>query len=359
MDQLNESDALFFNTFCSSVSIAENIQRFDVKKADVLFVTRLLNEVSDVTVICTSKAGRTESPALLFKNKDIPTILSILCKMTGLNFSHDAELNTFTVKTTEEYRDDLLTMENDTSDEIKNFKVRSLNLDQIAAGLEALYPMRMRLSYGLEIEDEGLGSSSGSGQSNNNSNNTRNNSNDSNNSNFNSNQSDSGSSTGSGREKGSSISDIELTPEMISKIEIAKRSGAKGAVQKILNNFIANENDYEPPIIVVLNQEHNIISVRTSDKTAMSQISKYIGDMNKNVPQVLLEMKILELTVNDDFSSVFDYNVNDPFNNSATNLTGDGEDFLQINPVEALEEMQITLSQEDHLLLLMSSSVIG
>ena len=65
---------------------------------------------------------------------------------------------------------------------------------------------------------------------------------------------------------------------------------------------------------------------------AFKIIEDYIQQLNQDVPQILLEMKILELTIGDDFSSVFDYSIQDPFGNSATNLTNTGDDFLQLNP---------------------------
>jgi general secretion pathway protein D len=46
--------------------------------------------------------------------------------------------------------------------------------------------------------------------------------------------------------------------------------------------------------------------VRTSDSDAMTKISQLIAELDRPTPQVLLEMKILELRVGDSFRSIFD-----------------------------------------------------
>jgi type II secretory pathway component HofQ len=48
------------------------------------------------------------------------------------------------------------------------------------------------------------------------------------------------------------------------------------------------------------------VLVRTGDDAALRQISKLVADMDKPPKQVLLEMQILEVSLDNGFKSVFD-----------------------------------------------------
>jgi general secretion pathway protein D len=82
---------------------------------------------------------------------------------------------------------------------------------------------------------------------------------------------------GDGRESVVSITDIQ---------ELAARQG--------------------PPVYVTYNKLNNLLLVRTGDEAALRQIALLIADMDRPPRQVLLEMKILEVTLDDGFRSVFD-----------------------------------------------------
>ena len=74
------------------------------------------------------------------------------------------------------------------------------------------------------------------------------------------------------------------------------------------------------PIFVTMISEHNIIAVRTGDKEALEQIEKLVNKIDKPVPQVLLEMKIMDVLLGDDFSSVFNYAFDDPNSDDSVSL---------------------------------------
>lgn len=61
----------------------------------------------------------------------------------------------------------------------------------------------------------------------------------------------------------------------------------------------------EQPIYITVNREHNLIIVRTSDASAVKEIERLVKEMDRPTPQVLLEMKILELSVGDSFNQTF------------------------------------------------------
>ena len=299
-----------------------------------LYSLRLLNEISDTSIVSTPEAGKIVSPPVLLKNKCLPEIISIICKMTNQAYTYDKTLDVYTIKTLKEYRNSLKYYDLVLTD---HFKVKPLNLDIIGSGLEDLFGDRLYLSYGLEVKDEqlgisGVGSSSGSssfGSSNrNNSNNNRNNNNDNDSGTRSSrnNQNNSSQSSG-GRGNGAQIArnkdrfELEFTTEIVEDIEKIRREVEEDKIQETLSFYLRKIRKDELPIIVTLNQEHSQITVRTIDPLAMLEISELIEELNKDIPQILLEMKILELNLGDGFTSTFDYQITDkPSSGDVLNL---------------------------------------
>ena len=64
----------------------------------------------------------------------------------------------------------------------------------------------------------------------------------------------------------------------------------------------------QTPIYVTINQQHNLLIVRTGDDSVMEKIERLVNKIDRPTPQVLLEMKILEVTLDDNFRSIFDVN---------------------------------------------------
>ena len=85
----------------------------------------------------------------------------------------------------------------------------------------------------------------------------------------------------------------------------------------------------EQLIYVTVNREHNLIIVRTSDLEVLRDIEDLIKEMDKPTQQVLLEMKILELTIGDSYNQLFNFQY----------LSSDGEQFIGLGnqpvPTEA------------------------
>ncbi|MEM7558251.1 MAG: hypothetical protein AAF394_03945, partial [Planctomycetota bacterium] len=74
---------------------------------------------------------------------------------------------------------------------------------------------------------------------------------------------------------------------------------------------VQNITSREPLIYVAHNKTHSLVIVRTSDEEAMKAIERLILELDRPTPEVLLEMKILEVRLTDNFRSVLDvaYNV--------------------------------------------------
>ncbi|MCG8649372.1 MAG: hypothetical protein MI861_06045 [Pirellulales bacterium] len=92
-----------------------------------------------------------------------------------------------------------------------------------------------------------------------------------------------------------------LTPEQIQAVVDAQRG-------------IANEEQLreiqrvqQASIFVTVIQRQNQVIVRTSDPETMEQIAELIRKLDVPTPMVLLEVKVMEIELDDGFTSVFDY----------------------------------------------------
>ena len=68
------------------------------------------------------------------------------------------------------------------------------------------------------------------------------------------------------------------------------------------------------PIFVATNHMHNLLFVRTSDENALAEIENLIIENDRPTPQVLLEMKIVRISLGDEFKQDFDLSFNDALN---------------------------------------------
>jgi general secretion pathway protein D len=88
--------------------------------------------------------------------------------------------------------------------------------------------------------------------------------------------------------------------------EAAKEGGAEGesAAEDELRARSAN-------IFVTVSRKNNMLVVRTSDAGAMDDIRALVARLDVPTPMVLLEVKVMELLADDDFTSSFEYEVLD------------------------------------------------
>lgn len=66
----------------------------------------------------------------------------------------------------------------------------------------------------------------------------------------------------------------------------------------------------EPLIYVAHNKTHSMVIVRTSDQGAMKSIERLVLELDRPTPEVLLEMKVLQITLTDNFRSILDLQSN-------------------------------------------------
>lgn len=96
-----------------------------------------------------------------------------------------------------------------------------------------------------------------------------------------------------------------LSPQQIQAVVDAQRGIASDAELAELERL------RQASIFVTVIQRQNQIIVRTSDPETMDQIAELIANMDVPTPMVLLEVKIMEVILDDGFTSMFDYQFTD------------------------------------------------
>jgi general secretion pathway protein D len=100
---------------------------------------------------------------------------------------------------------------------------------------------------------------------------------------------------------------LDLTAEQIQELERARADATsdegRDAVDELLRRHRAR-------IYVTAVRRNNQLVVRTSDRLTMKRIRELITQLDVPTPLVLLEVKVLQLDLGDNFTSAFDYQFN-------------------------------------------------
>ena len=242
-----------------------------------------------------------------FRNTQAIGIIKTICRANGLAYKYDPDANSLIIMTVAEYRSQLPV---NVKQLVETFQVDPENLESIPQMISDLFPGQVSVNYGAEIitysrEIQNQGQGSGGSQ----------------NSGRNRSGSQGGNNINIKLEERPWLKNVDLTVDKIINIEDKKLFPVKGEKQPDVYDLIESLRIDLAPVYLTLNNEHNQIIVRTFGKKSMELITGIINKHNKKVPQVLLEMKILELTLGDGFTSSFDYQISDtPHTGDSLNL---------------------------------------
>ncbi len=280
------------------------VEELEFKKADVQDAVRIISELSGVNIVATGEAGK-KRVTFFIRKQTVAEIVDCICRLSGLWYRHNPKSGVFILMTTEEYQRDIVVFRNEP---IKSFQLKYLNVAVAARTIADLYGDRVELQgkanwdtgddYAIsgldsEIENDD-GDDDDDSNSNSNSGNGRNNRNNSDNRNNRSND-------GSGSRSGRTEEKLNLTSAQLALLEQKAKTELQipeGMLRQLTERKTA-------PIYVTINRQHNILFVRTSDEKALTEIAKVVQDSDRQVPEVLLEMKVLEVQLNDKFESAF------------------------------------------------------
>ncbi len=294
-----------------SPAVANNnfhIAELEFKKSAVTDIIRVLAEDANTNIIATPEAGEKEVTIFL-KNVSLEEAIKSICRVSNLWYRRDEGRNgTFRLMTKEQFASDLVVGQDD---EIRVFQLHNPNVIAIATAIEDLYDERVEVSYGDEIQSEFGGGNSGNSGGNNQNNNRRRNNNSNDNRRNNNRNNSRGSGSRSGNQK---LEQLDELPEDISYEHLIKLS--EGGV-KINSAKLTQVSGLNKTIYVTVNIEHNLLIVKTSDPGVLKTITQLVKQLDKPQTQVMLEMKIIEIKVDEDFSSLFNFELTN------TGITGD------------------------------------
>jgi general secretion pathway protein D len=274
------------------------ISELEFKGSQIKDIIRVLAEDASVNIIATPKAGVKEVTVFL-KDVTLEQAIKAICQISNLWYRRESSNGLFRLMTAEEYAKDLVVGQDH---DIKVFQLHTPNVFAIASAIENLYGDRVEVSFDKESQG---GGSNNSGGNNGGSNRSGGGSNKSGNQNS---RRRGGNSSGRGSGKSETLPD-DLTVEQLRAVASANK--------QVDAKQLARITGIKKVIYVTVNTEHNLLIVKTNDQAILKSIAKLVEKLNIPQSQVMLEMKVVDVKVGEDFSSLFKIQLNN------TGITGD------------------------------------
>jgi general secretion pathway protein D len=248
----------------------------------------------------------------------IEQAIKSISRISGLWYRYDEDTRTYRLLTREEYGEDLVVRD---SQNIEIFKLLNVNVQIVAKAIEDLYGNRVSLSLGLSA-GQSQTNGSGGNQSRNGVRNSRSATGQNNRA-----RTSGTASTGNLVNAGGQLDVDDLSQRQIESLA----AGLTGQ-QTLDSESVQAITAQSQPVYVTVNNEHNMIVVRTDDQAVIKAIKSLISEMDLPVPQVMLEMRILNVILGEDFNSIFNFQVTPSGSNQSTrnsllgnnNLIGNG-----------------------------------
>lgn len=354
----------------------ELIRHMECANAPLERVMRMISDQTGVN-IALSGAAQGKSVSMFLRNVDAGAAVEEICRSSNLWFRRERAANMIRVMTMDEYAESLNTFREEATE---MFTLLYPNVIEVAAAIYGLYPDRTFLSLGEEeFEDDAeydlsrrfrrfrtLEENGGSQ--------------------FMSmdppQASSSGMRSGSGVfsfSRGSSIGRMSQWDELRRRSRRTSRGAADASAQIAYDDAGLVESAYasgetnladrvrsqatasSANIFVSLSRKNNILIVRTSDSRVMDEIRAMVKRLDVPTPMVLMEVKVLELSVDDNYEASFTYSFNRGTHSLGHNGTGADNVFADVlqsgqnafNPTFAFKAVsdnitaQIKLMQED------------
>lgn len=339
-----------FKALAAPETMPENFLRYiECQGVALDTVLRLISDQTDANLAASSEAAK-EPVSIFLRNVTSETAIEEICRTRNLWFRRDDLSGVTRVTTMKEYEENLSSFREETTEA---FTLLYPNVLEVASVIYGLYPERVSISLGEEdiLDDEerdisrrfnrlnaissssgssflggGFGGTSGGG-------------------NYGGSYSGSSSSYGSGttllrggrlqrqygdyldvrpRETFSNISQSDAK-----LIEAVRREGTSDDLESALDSY----REKNTTIYVTASRRNNLLVVRTGDPKVMAEIRDLVRRLDVPTPMVLLEIKVLHLSISDDFSSSFEYEMNYTFNSGGDHPGAGSAGFPGFNPI--------------------------
>jgi len=285
----------------------------DLREVRINEVIRLVAEVSGVNVVATQAVGEREL-SLYLRNATARGVVDTVARVAGLWYRWRPETNTFLLMSAEEYQRDISVFR---EEETRVFRLRHHNVVAAANALRALFGTRVRLTAPIEEplgeamrtgkprQDSGGGSRAGAGGG--------------------SGGGDAGRGAGGSAGAGGRTASAGARPE---EQAAAATLLAEAGDQLSREELQAARQGTEAPIHVTYNRLHNLLIVRTGDDRALKQAAELMDALDLPTRQVLLEMRIVEVALDNEFRRAFDVDL------FAGGNTSGGPGAQPVNPLQ-------------------------
>jgi len=272
---------------------------------------RLLAQIGKANIVVTGKVSE-QIVSLYLRNTSVDDMIRNLCRAAGVWYRYDTPSKTYIIMSGDEYQKDLAIVRDE---QTQVFTLRHHNVVSTANAIKGLFGSRVQLSAPVEeAPPQSLGSgmrtttSSGSRSSSSGNGATTRSSGGFQSSGTSGVSGEQSASSGSARGGAGSVYDPSAD---LGRMSLDRMSGqistdANGQPVAQLSAIQDMAARQAPSIFVTYNKLNNLLLVRTGDDAALTQISKLVADMDKPPKQVLLEMQILEVSLDNGFKSVFD-----------------------------------------------------
>lgn len=320
-----------------SSSMQFKIQNLEFRKARLIDVMRTISELSGLNIVASQAAGAKEVTIYL-RDITVHDAIDAISRSSGLWYKQDRQSGAYRIMTTEEYQKDVVVFREDMT---KVFNLLHPNPVIVATAIRDIFGSRVLLSLGVEdntglggiggiggraggggfsggIGLGGFGGGAGIGLGGRSSAGARS---------FTSRQTGGrlggsfgggigGFAAGAGNRISDQVINETLTADQLAKLDAALEEDPGD--NQVSSEALKKISRTEQLIYITVNREHNLIIVRTSDRDALQEIESLVREMDRPTPQVLLEMKVLELLSSDTFRQSF----------SLTATSGDGKHVL-------------------------------
>jgi type II secretory pathway component GspD/PulD (secretin) len=282
---------------------SEKLGDIDFKDISVVDAARVLSEVSSVNIIVSQEA-ESKRFSLFIRDTSIKDAIESICKITGLWYDYDREAKVFMIMTEEQYRKNITVYSNEKT---KVFNLQHQNILMAVNSIEGIFGERV---FVFEPEEDPSYLYEGDFSE----------------------ESSSGSTSVTEINKTSNVvvnntsTQIQGDKNNIDDVTVQQLADIRNMVnqtrieQEKLNQLLSES---QAPIRVTYNYNQNMVLVRSSDMDALEEIESLIKTIDVPTRQVLLEMKILQLTLGEDDKSVFEYGFDDGTTNFSINKNTD------------------------------------
>lgn len=263
----------------------------DFRQARLADVVRVMATEFGRNIVITEKAGDARINVFL-QQITVEEALDAIARISGMSYRVDAKTGVVRVMTLEEYQRDIVSYQRE---QTRVLTLRNSNVVAAANAIGALFGKRVKLTAPAADESGGAGGGTSGGTGGTATTDAQ------------GAAANSGAAQGAGAAGGSagatSASTMPLTASHVAEaVSLSGSTQARAAAEQ----HLAQTQVAPPPLHVTYNRLHNLLILRSADTEALADAEKLVQELDKPTRQVLLEMQVLEVTLDDGFRSAVD-----------------------------------------------------